>query len=219
MAIRVMHVVEALGVGGGVEHGLANLIERMDPRLFEHVVCSVFRLGPHLERYPADRVRVICLNQTSRTQVVPLARIIREVRPQIVHSRNWGTLDSIVAARCVRVQSSIANTARKRTVGRPATARLVRRVAFGSRTGSLRVMRLRDTLLVRPGSAGQYVITTASTWEDSAGQLREQRVRRELDIRRPVLHRLCRAPEPGQRLRNHAAGSQRVRQVDGSGKC
>jgi sugar transferase (PEP-CTERM/EpsH1 system associated) len=107
MAIRVMHIVEALGVGGGVEQGIANLIERMDPRLVEHVLCSVFRLGPRMERYPADRVRVICLNQKSRTQVLPLARVIREVRPAIVHSRNWGTLDAVVAARCVRFCSVI----------------------------------------------------------------------------------------------------------------
>lgn len=107
MPIRILHIVEALGVGGGVEHGLANLIERMDPLRFEHVVCAVFRLGPLLDRYPAERVRVVCLNQNGRIQVGALARIIREVKPSIVHSRNWGTLEAVIAGRWVRSCSVI----------------------------------------------------------------------------------------------------------------
>jgi sugar transferase (PEP-CTERM/EpsH1 system associated) len=105
MRIRVMHVVEALGVGGGIENGLANLIDRMDPARFEHIVCAVFRLGPQLDRYTPDKVRVVCLNQKARRlaiQVGPLAKAIRELRPEIVHSRNWGTLEAVMAGRLVR---------------------------------------------------------------------------------------------------------------------
>jgi sugar transferase (PEP-CTERM/EpsH1 system associated) len=107
MPIRILHIVEALGVGGGVEHGLANLIERMDRRRFEHVVCAVFRLGPQLDRYAPERVRVICLDQKGRMQVSALAKVIREVRPVIVHSRNWGTLEAVIAGRWVRSCSVI----------------------------------------------------------------------------------------------------------------
>lgn len=105
MAIRIMHIVEALGVGGGVENGIANLIGRMDPDRFEHILCAVFRLGPLVDRYPAERVRIACLGQKERRlaiQVGPLARMIRELKPDIVHSRNWGALEAVVAGRWVR---------------------------------------------------------------------------------------------------------------------
>lgn len=104
MAIRILHVVEGLGVGGGVETGIANLIQRMDPDRFEHVLCGVFRLGTQLNRYPRDRVRLICLEQKARKlsiQAVALARLIREVKPDVVHSRNWGALEAVFAGRWV----------------------------------------------------------------------------------------------------------------------
>jgi sugar transferase (PEP-CTERM/EpsH1 system associated) len=110
MAIRVLHVVEALGVGGGVENGIANLIESMDRKRFEHVLCSVFRLGPQVERYPLDRVRLLCLAQKQRkfsVQIGPLAEMIRHVKPNIVHSRNWGALEAVLAGRWVRCGSVI----------------------------------------------------------------------------------------------------------------
>ncbi|HXJ41500.1 MAG TPA: glycosyltransferase [Bryobacteraceae bacterium] len=102
MAIRILHVVEALGVGGGVENGIANLIEHTDHDRFEHVLCGVFRLGAQVERYPSDRVRLLCMEQQERkfsVQVGPLARMIRHVKPDIVHSRNWGALEAVIAAR------------------------------------------------------------------------------------------------------------------------
>jgi sugar transferase (PEP-CTERM/EpsH1 system associated) len=102
MAIRIMHVVEAFGVGGGVENGIANLIANLDSERFEHILCAVFRMGPQLDRYPLDRVRLVCLDQKPRrlsVQVGSLGRVIRDLRPDIVHSRNWGALESVVATR------------------------------------------------------------------------------------------------------------------------
>lgn len=102
MPIRILHVVEAFGVGGGVENGIANLIDRMNPHRYEHVLCGVFRVGPQTERYPVERVPIRCLDQNSahfRSQILPLKRLIREVKPNIVHSRNWGALEAVFAAR------------------------------------------------------------------------------------------------------------------------
>jgi len=158
--IRVMHIVEALGVGGGVEHGLANLIERMDPRAVEHVVCSVFRLGPRLERYPADRVRVMCLNQKSRTHLVPLVKAIRETRPAVVHSRNWGALEAVPAARCARSCSVIhSEHGFERDPSRdPRRRKWLRRVAFELADQVFCVStRLRSTLAEQTGFAATKI--------------------------------------------------------------
>lgn len=110
MSIRILHVVEAIGIGGGIENGIANLIERMDSTRFEHILCGVFRLGPQVERYPADRVQIVCLEQKPRRlaiQAGSLAEMIRKLRPDVVHSRNWGALEAVVAARWVGETSVI----------------------------------------------------------------------------------------------------------------
>jgi sugar transferase (PEP-CTERM/EpsH1 system associated) len=102
MPIRILHVVEAIGIGGGVENGISNLIGRMNSSRFEHLLCGVFQLGSQTERYPLDRVSLHCLKQKrgrSRSQVAPLTRLFRELKPDVVHSRNWGAIEAVVAAR------------------------------------------------------------------------------------------------------------------------
>jgi sugar transferase (PEP-CTERM/EpsH1 system associated) len=103
MPIRIMHVVDHLG-NGGLENAMANLIEHMDPARFEHVVYAVRKLGPIAERLAKSQIRVVCHRKResdSRIQIAALARAIREIRPDIVHSRNWGAVEAVVAARWV----------------------------------------------------------------------------------------------------------------------
>jgi sugar transferase (PEP-CTERM/EpsH1 system associated) len=103
MPIRIMHVLEALGVGGGVETGVSNLVKRMDPNRFEHVICAVSRIGPYIDRFRVMHVVQLRQQGTSiPVQVGPLARAIREVQPDIVHSRNWGALEAVIAGRWAR---------------------------------------------------------------------------------------------------------------------
>jgi len=97
-----MHVVDHLGKGG-LENGLVNLINRLDPERFEHVVYAMRRLGPNADRLPGT-VRVMCMGKQDTDfpiQVRRLARDIREVDPQVVHSRNWGAVEAVAAARWV----------------------------------------------------------------------------------------------------------------------
>lgn len=101
MPVRIMHVVDSLG-RGGLENGLVNLINRLDPDCFEHIVLTMRHLGPNVDRLPSDRVRVACLGKKdpgSRFQVPALARAIGEFRPDIVHSRNWAAVEAVIAGR------------------------------------------------------------------------------------------------------------------------
>ena len=103
MPIRIMHVVDHLGKGG-LENGLASLIENLDPARFEHVVYAIRKLGPTADRLAQSRVQVICQGKKdsdSRFQIGRLARAIREVGPDIVHSRNWAAIEAVPAARWV----------------------------------------------------------------------------------------------------------------------
>jgi sugar transferase (PEP-CTERM/EpsH1 system associated) len=100
---RILHFVDNLGKGG-LENGLANLIERMDPGRFEHFVCAIRRLGPTAERLRAAGARVLCLNiqASSRFQVLALQRTIREIDPDVVHSRNWSAIEAVLAGKFAR---------------------------------------------------------------------------------------------------------------------
>jgi sugar transferase (PEP-CTERM/EpsH1 system associated) len=100
MPIRIMHVVDHLGKGG-LENGLVNLINGLDPDRFEHVVYAVRRLGPNADRLRGN-VRVICMGKQDGDfpiQVGRLARDMRQIEPDVVHSRNWGAVEAVPAAR------------------------------------------------------------------------------------------------------------------------
>ena len=94
-------MVDQLGQGG-LENGLVNLIHALDdPQRFEHVVYAIRRLGPNADRLPAN-VAVICLGKQETDfpiQAHKLARDIREINPDVVHSRNWGAVEAVAAAR------------------------------------------------------------------------------------------------------------------------
>lgn len=103
MPIRIMHVVDHLGKGG-LENGLVNIINGLDPDRFEHVVCAVRQLGPNADRLPRN-VRVICMSKRDSDfplQFPRLAREIRAVEPQVVHSRNWGAIEAVLAVKWLR---------------------------------------------------------------------------------------------------------------------
>ena len=163
MSVRIMHVVEALGIGGGVENGIANLVQRMDPRRFEHVLCAVFRAGPQMDRYTAPNVSILCLDQKARKgslQVGPLARALRRVRPDIVHSRNWGALEAVAAGRLVRFCSVIHSEHGFEVdpAAEPRRRQWIRRAAFELAHGVFSVSyQLRDTLARRTGFPGRKI--------------------------------------------------------------
>jgi len=100
MPLRIMHVVDNVG-RAGMQNGLLNLIDRLDPREFEHVVCAMRRLDPtDGYDFTRDWSRVVCLDKAedgSRTQIRDLVRAIREAQPDIVHSRNWSGIEGVVA--------------------------------------------------------------------------------------------------------------------------
>lgn len=99
---RIMHVVYGLG-RGGLQTGMENLFGRLDRNRFEHVICA---LRPPID-HPmcqglSEYARLMCLNTTdsgSRFQLSAIAKAIREVKPDIVHSRNWGCIEAVLAGR------------------------------------------------------------------------------------------------------------------------
>jgi len=102
--IRVLHVIDTLGVGG-TELGLANVVERTQGRI-SHAVCCVRDGGATADRLVAQGVPITMLHKRPGNDWgLPLrfARLCRDLAPDVVHTRNWGSIDGIVGARLARV--------------------------------------------------------------------------------------------------------------------
>ncbi|MFZ0708076.1 MAG: glycosyltransferase [Candidatus Korobacteraceae bacterium] len=98
--IRIMHVVDRLDVGG-TEIALMKLIHSLDPRIFEHSICTVRGMASRFCSWSSDVVVRQAGRSTGSFQfnLVRLCRLMKAVRPTIVHSRNWGGIEAILAAR------------------------------------------------------------------------------------------------------------------------
>jgi sugar transferase (PEP-CTERM/EpsH1 system associated) len=98
--IRVMHVVNVLGLAG-MEHGVIKQVNRLDPARFAPTICCLgFRREETLSVFDA-RIGVHELRKTVGRDlgVVPrLAALMRRERVDIVHSHNWQTFFYSVAA-------------------------------------------------------------------------------------------------------------------------
>jgi sugar transferase (PEP-CTERM/EpsH1 system associated) len=94
---------------GGLENGVINIINRSDPDAFDHAICCLTRSGAAAHRL-ARKVKIVEMHKREGNdwRVIPrLIRFMRSQRPHIVHTRNWGTVDGILAARFAGVPSVI----------------------------------------------------------------------------------------------------------------
>jgi len=101
---HVLHVIDSLGVGG-LELVLLALIERTRDQ-FEHSVCAIRDAGTCADRFVAAGASVTVIGKAhGQDWRVPwrIAQLCRRLRPQIVHTRNWGAIEGAFAARVCRV--------------------------------------------------------------------------------------------------------------------
>lgn len=106
--LKILHILHSLQVGG-LENGVVNLINRIDPERFDHAICCIASSGPMEERLRRP-LEIHCLGKGSaKDHMLPLkiARVVRAVRPDIVHTRNWGTIDGILGARLAGVRKIV----------------------------------------------------------------------------------------------------------------
>src|SRR5271157_256160 len=106
--LRIMHVFDRLDLGG-TEKAVMKLIRGLEPGLFEHYICTMRGAGSATGEW-ASGVTVLHAGREGAAfqfNVFRLVRVMREVRPAIVHSRNWGGIEAVVAARLARVPVAI----------------------------------------------------------------------------------------------------------------
>ena len=96
----VAHVIYRFDVGG-LENGLVNLLNRIPAKRFRHAIISLTDASDFRQRLTRADVPVFTLDKppgnSLKTQI-RLWRLLRRLRPDIVHSRNIGALEATLPA-------------------------------------------------------------------------------------------------------------------------
>lgn len=101
----IVHVVYSFSVGG-LENVIVQLINRLPADAFDHVVLSLTTISDFKNRITRPDVRFIELNKPPG-HAVPLylriVRLLRELRPDVVHTCNLAALEVVPLAWLARV--------------------------------------------------------------------------------------------------------------------
>jgi len=105
--LRIVHVVPTLDVGG-LENGLVNVVAALPE--FAHAVVSIGPLGAFAQRLPRTVEQVTlgkAAGEPMRLAMFRLLRVLRRLEPDLVHSRNWGAIEAVPAARLAGVRAIV----------------------------------------------------------------------------------------------------------------
>ncbi len=140
--IRVLHVVHGLRPGG-MEYGVLKIVNGLPARLIDSHICTTMTPDAGM----AAQLRAdVGLHVVSRRPgndpalIVKLARLFRQVRPDIVHTHAWGTLvEGLIASRLARIP-----------------------VVIHGEHGTLQLKRYQAWVQKRAWSAADYVLSVSS---------------------------------------------------------
>jgi len=96
----IVHIVHRLAIGG-LENGIVNLVNRMAEDKYRHVIISLTGISDIAQRI--RNKEVVCHALGKKEGIDPMVhfrlwRILVKMKPDIVHTRNLGTLDCQLAA-------------------------------------------------------------------------------------------------------------------------
>ena len=105
---KIMHVVNRMAMGGmekGVLKVAVNLVEGL-----EHHICCIRDCDAEFVQRLLAREQITEL-KVPKSKLSPsllrIASAIRNLQPHIVHSRNWGAIEAVIAARMMRVPIAV----------------------------------------------------------------------------------------------------------------
>lgn len=130
--IKILHICDSFNMGG-LENGVVNIINGSADTEICHEICCIRRSGAAASRLN-EPVYIKEINKPSDTiwgHFNQLVKTIKQRQPDIVHTRNWGAIDGIVAARLARVKTVIHGE-HGWNIGDPGGMNLKRRYARGT---------------------------------------------------------------------------------------
>ena len=105
----IAHVLFRLGTGG-LENGLVNLINTLPDDKYRHAVICMTDYTDFRNRIKNDAVQVYCLNKRPGQDLavyVRLWRLLRNIKPDILHTRNLSALEAQLPGLLAGVKSRI----------------------------------------------------------------------------------------------------------------
>lgn len=106
---HVMHLVHRFDTGG-LENGIVNLINHMPEAAYRHTVVALTEVTAFRRRITRDDVGFVSLNKAPGQGVWTYPRIwrlLRELRPQVLHTRNLGPLEMQLPAALAGVRARV----------------------------------------------------------------------------------------------------------------
>ena len=97
--IRVVHLVFSFATGG-MEKGICTTINHGSSE-FEHIIVCLTSSEEMARRLPQG-TRVISMDKkpgNSFTFLYRLSRLLKQLQPAVIHTRNWSGIDGVLAAR------------------------------------------------------------------------------------------------------------------------
>lgn len=109
MSCLICHVVHRFDIGG-LENGLINIINNLPRDEFSHAIVAMTESSDISQRLARNDVKVFSLRKRDGKDFavfVRLFRLFRELRPDILHTRNLGTLDAHIIGKLAGVGARI----------------------------------------------------------------------------------------------------------------
>lgn len=105
----IAHIIFRLDFGG-LENGLVNLVNGLSSDEFRHAIICLTGFTAYRQRIIDGQVEVHALNKREGKDPDAYRRLwklLRRLRPDVVHTRNLGTLDCAVIARMASVRHTV----------------------------------------------------------------------------------------------------------------
>jgi sugar transferase (PEP-CTERM/EpsH1 system associated) len=105
----IVHVIYHLGVGG-LENGLVNLINHIPPQRYRHAIVCLKGYSDFSHRIRTENVEIVALHKREGNDFgvyVNLFKTFKRLKPDIVHTRNLGTLEGQVIAALAGTQARV----------------------------------------------------------------------------------------------------------------
>jgi sugar transferase (PEP-CTERM/EpsH1 system associated) len=96
----IVHVIYHLGVGG-LENGLVNLINHIPPDRYRHAIVCLKGYSDFHRRIARENVEIVALHKREGNDLAVyfnLFKALKRLKPDIVHTRNLGTMEGQVIA-------------------------------------------------------------------------------------------------------------------------
>ena len=104
--IHIVHILNSLGTGG-MENGVVNLINNMNHEKYKNSIVTLSDIWSLKNRIIQNDVGFFEIKKKGKVDFslsLKLLKLLKDIKPDVVHTRNWGTLlDGFLAAKMANV--------------------------------------------------------------------------------------------------------------------